>query len=315
VNVILAAVGALGVLAIWIALIKRRTVKLRDRGEYTQEEYGLIESLQRKIQQAGLQITAGELIRSCVFLGLLGGIAGFVLSNAPLGALFGMFAGGYFFIAYLHDRRDKQRQAYQEAQGDVAAQLIEGFKEGGTVQAAIEKVIEYGPEIVKEDWRKVAAGLQAGRSVERALQPIIELRRDPILEAIAQMVVVRDQQGTQASEALGGLLDLVREQVHFRARVTAELGQPVWEMRLVAALPFLVVGFLRATTPEYAVFFRSLIGQATLFLSWGLVIVGYYMGNRYIQKAKGVHESMGVVETHAVTREREPGLPVGQEVA
>jgi Flp pilus assembly protein TadB len=308
-NVILALVGAFGILATVISLISPRTVKLRGRDDYVEAEYGLAQVVQRKIDQAGLPITAGELIRTSAFLGVLGAVLGYVLSGAFVGLIFGGFAGVYLFWAYLEDRRDKQRVAYQAALADVAAQLIEGFREGGTIQAAVQKVIQFGPEVAREDWKKVAARLQGRMSISEALAPVLELRRDPVLDAIAQMLTVRVQKGGQATEALGGLLDLVRERVHFRERVKAELGQPTWEVRLVAALPFLVVAFLRVTTPEYSVFWSSILGQLSLVLSWGMVIVGYWMATKYIRKSMMIEESLGVVETPVVVSRREAGLP------
>lgn len=313
VNVILALLGAFGVLTVVLALISPRTVPLRGRGDYVQKRYGPLERLEQKIEQAGLAITPGELIRASAFLAVAGGVLGFLLTGAPVGALVGAFVGGYAYWAYLGDRRDRQRLEYQAALGDVAALLIEGFKEGGTIQAALQKVVEFGPEIVREDFAGVAARLQGGMDVEEAFKPVQEKRRDPILDAIVQMLVVRVKRGGQASEALGGLLDVVRERIQFRQRVQAELGQPVWEVRLIAALPFLVVAFLRTTTPEYAVFWRTPLGQLSLALSWGMVAVGYWLANRYITKAMAVEENLGVVETPVRAERRAPGLPGGGE--
>jgi len=309
-NVILALAGAFGVLAVVISLIAPRTVRLHGRDEYVEADYTLMERVQRRIDQAGLLITAAELVRTSAFLSVLGAVVGYVLTNAFVGLIFGGFAGVYLFWAYLEDQRDKQRAAYQAALADVAAQLIEGFREGGTIQAAVQKVVQFGPEIAREDWGRVAARLGGGMPLKEAMKPTLDLRRDPVLDAIAQMLIVRVVKGGQASAALGGLLDLVRERVHFRERVQAELGQPVWEVRLVAALPFLVVGFLRMTTPEYSVFWRSFLGQASLLLSWGLVIAGYWVATRYVRKSMMIEESMGIVETPAVVSRRRPGLPV-----
>jgi Flp pilus assembly protein TadB len=310
INVVLALVAAFGVLVIVLALISPRTVKLKGRDDYVQQEYGPLERLEQKIEQAGLDVTSGEVIRLSAFLAVMLGVLGFLLTNATVGAVVGAVIGAYAYWAYLADRRDRRRLEYQAALGDVAALLIEGFKEGGTVQAALNKVVEFGPEITREDFAGVAARLQGGKSLAEALQPLQELRRDPILDAIAQMLVVRVERGGQASEALGGLLDVVRERIQFRQRVQAELGQPVWEVRLIAALPFLVVAFLRATTPEYARFWRTALGQLSLGLSWGMVAVGYWMANRYITKAMAVEENLGVVETPSKAAERSAGLPV-----
>jgi Flp pilus assembly protein TadB len=308
INVILALAAAFGVLVVVLALIAPRTVRLAGRQDYVRREYGPIERLQHRIEQADLDVTPGELVRVSAFLALALGVLGFLLTSAPVGALVGLAIGAYAYWAYLADRRDRRRLDYQAALGDVAALLIEGFKEAGTVQAALAKVVAVGPQIARADFASVAARLQAGHSLGDALRPLQELRRDPVLDAIGQMLVVRVERGGQASEALGGLLDLVRERIQFRQRVQAELGQPVWEVRLIAALPFLVVAFLRVTTPEYARFWRSALGQLSLGVSWGMVAVGYWLANRTITRALAVEENLGVVETPARVAERAAGL-------
>lgn len=311
VNVILAVVAALGVLAIVLALLSPRRVKLQDR-QYVQEELTLMEQLEQRIEQAGIEATPGEVLRVSAFLAVVGALLGYLSTNAPVGALIGGALGAYGYWIYLNDRRDRKRLEYQAALGDVAALLIEGFKEGGTIQAALNKVVEFGPEITREDFAAVAARLQGGTSLAEALKPLLDLRRDPILDAIAQMLVVRVERGGQASEALAGLLELVRERIQFRERVQAELGQPMWEVRLIGALPFLVVLFLRLTTPEYARFWETGLGQISLILSWGMVGVGYWLAIRYITKAMAIDESLGVVETKAKVAERPAGLPTAE---
>lgn len=308
VNVILAAVAALGVLGVVLALLSPPKVQLQDR-QYVQQELSFMEQIALKIEQAGIEATPQEVIRTSAFLAVLGAVLGILSTGSAVGVVIGGFIGAYGYWLYLNDRRDKRRLEYQAALGDVAALLIEGFKEGGTVQAALGKVVEYGPEIVREDFAAVAARLQGGMSLTEALKPLLELRRDPILDAIAQMLVVRVERGGQASEALAGLLDLVRERIQFRERVKAELGQPMWEVRLIGALPFLVVLFLRLTTPEYARFWKTGLGQISLVVSWGLVGVGYWVAMRYITKAMAIDESLGVVETKSKVAERPAGLP------
>jgi len=308
-NLILAVVAAFGVLAIALAVISPPRVKLQGREQYVHEELSLMEQIQQKIEQAGIQVTAGEVLRVLAFLAVAGALLGYLGTGSPVGALVGGAIGAYGYWLYLNDRRDKRRLEYQAALGDVAALLIEGFKEGGTVQAALSKVVEFGPEITRDDFAAVAARLQGGTSLSEALKPLLDLRRDPILDAIAQMLVVRVERGGQASEALEGLLELVRERIQFRERVKAELGQPMWEVRLIGALPFLVVLFLRLTTPEYARFWKTGLGQISLVMSWGMVAVGYWLAMRYITKAMAIDESLGVVETRAKVAQRPAGLP------
>ena len=273
-----------------------------------------MERLQMKIDQAGIEVAAGELLRTMAFLAVLGGVGGYLITGgAVVGVPIGVAIGGYSYWAYLGDRRDRNRMRYQAALADVTALLIEGFKEGGTVQAALQKVIAFGPEIVRSDFEEVARRLQGGLSIDEAFKPVQERRRDPILDAIAQMVVVRVKRGGQASEALGGLFDIVRERVRLRMRIRAELSQVVGQLKLLASLPFLVVAFLRFTAPEYAVFWRTFLGQAMLFTAWGITAVGYWLGVRFVSKAMGIDETIGVVETSAQAARRMPGLALAEE--
>lgn len=309
INILFATVAALGVLMVVLAIVSPRAVKLKGREAYAQKEYGLVERLEQKIMQADLQVTPGELIRTSAFLAAALGLAGLLLTGTLVGLFVGVLIGGYAYWAYLGDRRDRRRLEYQAALGDVAALLIEGFKEGGTASHALQKVVEFGPEIVRDDFASVASRLQGGMSLAKALKPIQELRRDSILDAIAQMLVIRHQRGGEASEALSGLLDVVRQRVQFRQRVEAELGQPKWEVRLISGLPFVVVLFLRVTTPEYARFWQTPMGQVMLGASWAMTAFGYWMANRYISKAMAVEENLGIVETPSQVSERAPGLP------
>lgn len=311
INLILALVASFGVLVIVLALISPRAVPLKGR-EYVEKRLGLMERLEQKLIQADIPVTPGEFLRVSGFLTALMAIVGILLTNAPIGGILGGAIGALLYWSYLGDRRDRNRAEYREALEQVAALLAEGFEEGGSEQAALQKVVEYGPSIVRDDFDSVLARLQGGMSLADALKPIQDRRRDPVLDAICQMLVVRKQQGGQAKQALRDLQALVGEQNRFRQRVKAEMGQPLWEVRLLAVLPFLAVAFLRATTPEYPRFWSTWIGQLMLAGGWGLTIIGYIVAMRYVTKAMAVEESLGVVEVKREAVPRGPGLGEGR---
>lgn len=309
INLILAFVGAAGVFAAVLSLMLRPHARLDDIGGLVEPKPGSIERLNQYLTQADLQVSAAEFIRISLLLG--GGVAilAYLLTSAVTAALLGFVVGGFAYYTYLVDRRDRRRQDYQDALVDVIGLLVEGFKAGNTLQAAFESVAQYGPEIVRQDWADVSARIQANISIKDSLAELCRRRRDPILETIVQTLVVVRDEGGRLSVALTGLQDAVKERVRIRRRVQSEQSQPMWELRLVSAMPFLVVPILRATADEYVTFWKTPLGEMLLFVAWGLTITGFLIAQRYITSTTRVEESFGVVEVQGSKESLHPGLP------
>lgn len=308
-NLILAFAGAAGVFAAVLALGLRPRARLEDIGGLIEPRPGPLERLQQMLTEADLEVTAGEFLRVSLLVGGGVALAAYLITTAWAPALLGFAVGGLVYYTYLADRRDRRRQDYQDGLVDVIGLLVEGFRAGNTLQAAFESVARYGPEIAREDWAQVNARIRTGIPVEDALMELSRRRRDPILDTVAQTLVVVSKQGGRLSVALTGLQDTVRERVRIRRRVQAEQSQPMWELRLVAALPFLAVPVLRAVAEEYVAFWQTPLGQLFLLLSWGLTIVGFLVAQRYIVSATQVEESFGVVEVAGSAEPPPPGLP------
>lgn len=237
-NLILAFAGAAGVFAAVLALGMWPRARLEDIGGLIEPRPGPLERLQHKLTEADLEVTAGEFLRVSLLVGGGVALAAYLITTAWAPALLGFAVGGLVYYTYLADRRDRRRQDYQDGLVDVIGLLVEGFRAGNTLQAAFESVAQYGPEIAREDWAQVNARIRTGIPVEDALMELSRRRRDPILDTVAQTLVVVSKQGGRLSVALTGLQDTVRERVRIRRRVRVEQSQPMWELRLVAALPF-----------------------------------------------------------------------------
>jgi len=314
INLIIAFFGAAGVFAAVLAISSPRRVSLSGVGGLLEEEEGgPIERLRRHLEQADLNVTPGEFIRFSALLGLLLGVVAYLLTRTFTATLLAAGVGAFGYYAYLSDRRERRRQRYQDDLVDVIGLLIEGFATGNTLQAAIANVAEYGPQAARGDWAQAGASIQAGVSTQDALRQMARKRRDPILDTIVQTLIVVQRQGGRLSVALAGLEETVRERVRIRQRVHAEQSQPLWELRLVSVLPFLIVPILRGAADEYVAFWRTPLGELSLLFSWGLTIVGYYVAQRYITSITKVESSFGVVEEGG-DEELEEGLP-GKEKA
>ncbi len=119
-NVLIAVLGAVGVLALFLAFAIRQGAELRQAdlaAGRVREISGTIDRLQERIDQAGLLITAGEFLRVVLFVGVGGGLVFYLLMAVPAGFLLGLLAGVVGYWSFLGEKRDRHRQKYQSAAG------------------------------------------------------------------------------------------------------------------------------------------------------------------------------------------------------
>ena len=298
-NVLIAVLGAVGVFALFLALAIRQGAELRQAdlaAGRVREISGTIGRLQERIDQAGLLITVGEFLRVALFVGVGGGLVFYLLTAVPTGFLLGLLAGVVGYWSFLGEKRDKHRQKYQSALGEVVALLKEGFQTGNALPAAVEHVVQYGPPIVADDFRHLGAQLQTGTPAEEALREMADHRRDPILDVIVETLIVNYRNQGKISHVLDALLETVRERVRIRRRIKSEQSQPIWQLRLLTAMPFVATVMLRGIAPEYIAFWSGGAGQLSLLLAWGLAIAGYFVGMRFVTRSTAIAESFGVTQ-------------------
>ena len=298
-NVLIAVLGAVGVLALFLAFTIRQGAELRQAdlaAGRVRESSGTMERLQERIDQAGLPITAGEFLRVALLAGVGGGLLFYLLTAVPAGLPLGLLAGVAGYWSFLAERRDRHRQSFQSALGEVVALLREGFQTGNALPAAVEHVVQYGPPIVADDFRHLGAQLQTGTPAEEALREMADHRRDPILDVIVETLIVNHRNQGRISHVLDALLATVRERVRIRRRIKSEQSQPIWQLRLLTAMPFIATIMLRGIAPEYVAFWSGGAGQLSLLLAWGLAIAGYFVGMRFVTRSTAIAESFGVTQ-------------------
>lgn len=294
VNLVLSVVGGLGVLAAYLALTSLGRARIRYRDQMGEVE-GPIALAQRWADQAGVPVSGAEIVRFSAVLGLLGALIGYLLTSSVIGALFGGVVGGYAYFAFLLDRRDRRRRLYREALADVASLVAEGMEEGGTLQAGLERAVQYGPPVCRSDMEEILSGIRSGLPVGEAAAGVQKRVRDSMLDALVQIFAF-GQEHSRALPMVQGMADSLRRESEFWARVDAEMAVPKATLYLLLFMPVGVILFLRMMVPEYALFWRSATGGVLLAVSFGLIAAGYILGSRIISSAVGVPEAARVKE-------------------
>ena len=291
-NVLMAFIGAVGVLVLVLSIMAIPHYRVVKNDEDT-SSFG---RLQRKLDQAGLDITAAEFLKTALLLGLVLGVVAFVLTEAPAAALLGAIVGFLGYWTWLEDRREKKRRAYQEALLEVINILQEGFSSMRTLEMAIETAAQHAPEAVREDFVEIATQMSLQATMEETLLRVAERRRDLMFDRLVEALIANRRTGGQQ---LGPVLAALRESAQAlasgRRRVMTAQERIRWEARIVCLAPFTFIVILRQTAPDLQdPFYATVFGQIAIILVGILSALAYYIMKRIGSRAVQPLESAGV---------------------
>ena len=149
-NVIFAALFGAGLFALVISLTWREKIVL-SRAESLSgtggPEGGPLGRLKQTLEVARLKVTPAEFLLVMGVLAVLGGVAAYALSGAPLATIVGAAAGCALYWVRLTSRAESELEKYENELPQVMARLIAGAQIGGTFVGAAQHVAEFGPEL------------------------------------------------------------------------------------------------------------------------------------------------------------------------
>ena len=299
-NVALALLGGAGVLAMFLALFA--SAPSAEVGRKVTGEERRRTTLQQKIEQANLPVTAGEFVRTGAILAVATAVLGYVLLRTVTGAVLGAAIGPLAYCGYLGGKRDRTRRAYQEALARVATIVRDVIGRGGSLNEAVVAVAQRGPEVTRGDFQEAGAALASGKSLEEAVGPLGERRRDPILSMLVEILLVHQEHGGRVRAVLERLAAAARRRANVRKRILAEQAQLRWEARIVSIAPFVMLAIFRFSAPGLVrPYYATPAGEVTILLAGLISIVSYILvmrvGNRPLQIVEAVFVAPEVSES------------------
>ena len=291
-NVLLAFVGAAGVLDLALALLALPRYTLTPGRK---EEPGWRVRLQRKLDQSDLGVTASEFITVALVAGLGLGVVLFFLTGVATAFPLGVVIGALGYWNFLEDRRDTRRREYQEALAEVVDILREGFGSGNSPQVALGVTAQYAPAVCRPDFEWVVTAMSLGKSPVDALRAVAELRRDVMLDRIVEALIVNLEKGGAIQPILVILAQSVRGLAAARRRIYTAQSTTRMEARLVCVAPIVFVVMMRQTAPDLMEpFLASEWGNAAVFAIGVMSALAYYWMNKIGASALVTLESAGI---------------------
>lgn len=288
-NVLVAFLGAVGVLILTLVLQIKPEHRLIEGGA---RRSPFLERLQRKLNQADLQISASEFLRLALLIGLALGLVLYVSIGAWTAFLVGLGIGIAGYWSYLEDRRDNRRRQYQDEMSAAIDMLLQASAVGMAVPMAIQFAAERAPGMVRGDFEKVQRLQATGTPLEDALKTVSAERQDMLFDRLAEALLSTHLRQTSLVEVLRPMNELVRGLSAARRRIATAQVRIRWEARIVCVAPFVFILMLNQTAPDLQrPFYASLAGQIALVVIGVLCFSAYYLMNRIGARAMRPVES------------------------
>ena len=238
-------------------------------------ERGVLDVIEKKLEQADLPLRAAEALLFTIIAGVLIVIAATALYG-PLGLVFSLILVALVPAAALNIIAGRRRRKFASQLPDMLQLLAGSLRAGYSLLQGVDAVALEVSDPMGQELRRVLAEARLGRPLEQALDDAAERMSSPDFSWAVMAVGIQREVGGNLAE----LLDTVAETMIQRERLRREVKSLTAEGRVSAIiLGLLPVGLglmMFSINREYInKLFTTGIGQAMLGGSAVLAVVGF----------------------------------------
>jgi tight adherence protein B len=211
----------------------------------------LLQALQRAIWQAGMMMRVTELMlimATAICIGL--GAGTYLFGGHLLPLALGVGAGAVP-LAYLRFKRQRRLKAFNQQLPHVLDLIKSSLEAGHSLQRALQVVVaEFGDPIGGE-LRIVTEQSRIGLPLPRALENMTERIPDEDLALLTVAVTIQSEVGSSLAQIIGRLSELVRVRQRLQLQIHAMTSQSRLSGIVVGLLPVIVLVMFSLIRPGY----------------------------------------------------------------
>jgi len=226
-------------------------------------------SIERRLQQAGLNGTLRGFVIVSVVLGLSAGLVVLVVGLSPLFALAFAVICGFgvprWALSFLRKRRQAKFVLEFANAIDV---VVRGIRSGLPLNDTLRMIAADTPEPVRSEFARIVEAQQMGMPIAEAVERLYQNMPLPETNFFAIVVSIQSQAGGNLAEALSNLSSVLRERRRMKGKIKAMSMEAKASGYIIGSLP-IIVGFLvYLTSPDYiSVLFTTSTGNIVLAAS------------------------------------------------
>jgi tight adherence protein B len=239
---------------------------------------GLI-NLDRLMVQANAKYPIGFYLLLGLFLGVVGLLVGFMFIRNPLMGFLLAFISGCIPFVQLFRQRSIRAEKFKKQMPDgldmIARSLIAGHAFSGGLSMAAEEF----DDPLGTEFSEMLDEINFGVSVPEALKNLTTRVECEEIKYFAMGVILQRETGGNLAELIQTLANLIREKFKFQGKVRTLSAEGKLSAVILAALPFMVAGWIWLTNPKYLAplvgepFGRMLLLLAGIFMIVGILIM------------------------------------------
>jgi tight adherence protein B len=209
-------------------------------------------SLEQQLEQAGLSFGPREFYIGSVVAAVVLGLIGFISGQKIYVTIGLFFIGGLglprWFVGFAKTRRQKK---FADEFSNAIDVIVRGVKSGLPINECLKIIAAEAPKPVNEEFHQLVEGLRVGLTLEQALTRMHE--RMPLQEVSFFGIVLMIQQktGGNLAEALTNLAGVLRGRKLMEGKIKALSAEAKASAMIIGALPFLVMGAVKMSSPDY----------------------------------------------------------------
>ena len=213
------------------------------------------------------------------------GAIGYIISGTShisiVSSFFGLTAPVVFEKWHAEGRKRQMEKQFEQA----AEQMALVISSGGSIHSAIERASQDAKYPLKRELDLMVAQTKLNMPIAEVFKWANERIPVPELEMMV-MVASLQQQGmaVNISSVLQRMQESIRARRAFRERVSAITAGDKLAAKVVGAIPFIVIGFIRKAAPQFVEpLFTTVWGMTLLAVSVIAIIGGMFWINKMIE--------------------------------
>ena len=245
---------------------------------------GFSAALDRKLEQGGLKLRAGEFVAVSGVASLGGYFLGALLFRSiPMTIILIALCGAtpYVFLTFAISRREKKlHEQLPDILGVLASCLRAGYSFLQALDTAAKEISNPGAE----EFGRLIAEIRLGREVNEAMNAMADRVGSESFKWAVLAVNIQRQVGGNLAEVLDTVAKTLREREQVRRQVKALSAEGRLSMYILGALPFVIGAFITLINPEYiGLLYTTQVGLVMLITGACLLGLGFFWMNKVVK--------------------------------
>ena len=241
------------------------------------------QSLDFKMQQAGLPLLGSEFIVIAIFGAIIAGAVTLALTmNTVSAALVALMAllGEWVYVQF---RITHRRDLFTNQLGDCLTMVANAMRAGFSFLQAMELVAKEMEPPISEEFARVMREMNVGARMEKALEDMDARVGSADFSLMVTAVLIQRQVGGSLANILDTISETINERIRMRREVKALTAQGRLSGVILALLPVGLAAMLASANPDYLrPLIEEPIGRIAIAVAAVLEIIGYIVIQRVV---------------------------------